>query len=145
MAKLKKSGRTTATHQEGLPTEVPNMVKAAAIDISGGAWSAAPVSADPEIALSQWRVSEVTVRGRRERHVWGWNLTDREGRASMDVTGVDVATRIVTTSSGRRYRLVGPSGHDSDGEYVWTAWCRVNGAGDEVDVTAQLEAQLDTC
>lgn len=101
-------------------------------------------SAQPTLLIADWRISEVTVKGKRQRHVWGWNLHDREGRASTAITDVRVDERVLITESGRRYRLVGPSGKNADGAWVWDMWRTANDATEEIDVTEELQAILPT-
>lgn len=139
----KKSSKRLKPHGDpALASEASSVRNLGDIEIIGGVWSASTPSAQPEITLSNWRVSEVTVSGRRERHVWGWNVADWEGRASTAITEVDAHRRMMRTASGRVYRLAGPPGHDRDGDFVWRGWCRVNGATDEIDVTDEIAARL---
>ena len=110
--------------------------------IVGSVWSPKPVDQQPVLPVAHWRISEVTVRGRRERHVWGWNLQDREGRASTAIMELRSTERVLVTESGRRYQLVGPAGVDPDGAWVWNMWCVANRATDEIDVTDEVQAAL---
>lgn len=110
--------------------------------IVGSVWAARPVGEQPVLHIARWRISEVTVDGRRERHVWGWNLQDREGRASTAITEVRSPEHMLVTGSGRRYRLIGPPGVDPDGAWVWNVWCARFGATDEIDVTAEIHSTL---
>lgn len=84
-------------------------------------WATPPVRDQPCITLIRWSVME-TETG--ERYLVGHNLADREGRVSTGILSFDPNTLTATTESGRFYRLVGPSGHDPDGNWVWTQWAR---------------------
>lgn len=105
-------------------------------------WNVLPLEVQPALDLSHWRVSEVAVGGKRERHVWGWNCIDLEGRASSAITKLQPESRTVVTASGRLYRLLGSPGWNSDGAHTWGRWMAINQAADEIDVTAEVESQL---
>lgn len=110
------------------------------ISIEGGVWAAAPVSERPGIVLTDWHVFEVQLpsRGARTRHFAGYNITDREGRASSAIVAFDAETGRGRTCSGRVYELRGAAGFNGDGEYVWHRWLSINSAKDVVDVTAEI-------
>lgn len=102
-------------------------------------WAVPDVSAQPEVLLERWRVVEVQAADRQmERHFIGYNSKNREGRVSTAIQEIDFATRRGVTRSGRVYELVGPPGHDPDGEWVWKNWARLNQVTSERDVTAEV-------
>lgn len=113
-------------------------------NISGGVWTCAPVAERPELVLTDWAVFEVQLPGNssRTRHLAGYNVTDREGRASSAIVEFDPATWRGVAQSGRVYGLRGRPGFTADGEYVWRRWLGLNGATDAVDVTNELLAMM---
>ena len=108
--------------------------------IEASVWKASPVSERPQIDLERWQVMQLP---NGDRHFVGWNATEREGRASTKVDVFDAATRQGRTSSGRVYRLCGPSSHDGDGVHTWHRWMRVNDVTDFVDVSAEVQALIE--
>jgi len=113
--------------------------------VSGGVWASSPVTLRPQLILSDWQVFEVQRPGRpmRTRHFAGYNVTDREGRASSAIVTFDVATGRGVTVSGRVYELRGRTGFNADGEYVWHRWLSINSAEDVVDVTAEIKSSME--
>lgn len=109
--------------------------------IVGGIHATAPVSEEPEITLSSWRVYLLSDG---VLHLSGWHEEGREGRASSRVDAIDAASAIAITGSGRRYVLNGWPGYNSDASYVWQGWLRMNefGPGDATDVTAEIWADI---
>jgi len=75
---------------------------------------------------------------RGEIHFIGYVVDNHEGRVSTAIVSLDLAARTGVTSSGRLYELIGKPGHDSDADYVWGRWARVNGVKRAQDVTAEL-------
>jgi len=111
--------------------------------IFGGIWRTPGVTDQPVITLIRWRVFEIQVGSRKgERHLVGYNQEDWEGRVSTAIVSIDVAAMQCATKSGRVYKLVGPSGYDADGDYVWRAWARVNCVSGERDVSSEVEDQM---
>lgn len=107
--------------------------------IFGGIWSTPGVGNQPVITLIRWRVVEVTGgQGQGERHLVGYCPENYEGRVSTAITSFDAATMQFTTKSGRVYQLLGASGYDSDGEYVWERWSVVNGVTGDRDVSCEF-------
>lgn len=100
-------------------------------------WKTTPVNRMPSLRLEQWSVREIEPAG--TRHLVGYNLNESEGRVSSAITGYDAQKRLVVTKSGRVYELVGRSGGDSDGEYVWGRWLQINGSPTWRDVTVEYE------
>lgn len=106
-------------------------------------WATPNVSAQPEVLLIRWRVIEILTAGLQiERHFIGYNFKDREGRVSTAIQEMDFAARRGVTCSGRVYELIGPPGHDPDGEWVWKNWVRVNQVTNESDVTEEVMKRL---
>ena len=105
--------------------------------ISGGIWSTRPVSAQPSLTAVRWQIRQ-TLDG--QRHVVGYVPENREGRVSSAIATFDPASMRCVTSTGRVYQLQGPPGGDSDAEYVWNAWTRINRVTEWSDVTAEVWA-----
>ena len=99
-------------------------------------WTTKPVSEQPEIILSNWRIFE-TPEG--TRHFVGKNLTGNgTGRVSSAVTVFDKTTMTGVTSSGRVYQLLGDPGFSGDAAYVWGVWCAHNGVYSCNDITSDF-------
>ena len=112
--------------------------------VSGGVWTCAPVAERPELVLTDWAAFEVRLAGNsgRTRHFAGYNVTDREGRASSAIVEFDPVTWRGVTQSGRVYGLRGMPGFTSDGEYTWRRWLAINGVTEAVDVTNELLSMM---
>src|SRR5687767_11445644 len=100
-------------------------------------WTIAPVADQPEATLTDWQVMELP---NGDRHLVGYAVEEREGRASSAVDTFDLAAMRAVTSSGRVYQLKGRPGWNKDAEYVWKRWLRINEAASFVDVTASVWA-----
>jgi hypothetical protein len=74
------------------------------------------VDDDPEVTLECWSIRETSSGA---RFFVGYNPAHANGRVSSQIVSFDPGARTGVTQSGRRYRLVGRAGHDSDAEYVW--------------------------
>lgn len=109
--------------------------------VAASVWSVAPVTEQPELELEHWQVMQLP---NGDRHFVGWNVTDREGRASSKISEFDTTTARGRTDSGRVYQLLGRTGSDRDALHTWRRWMRVNGAveADVVDVSAEVQAAL---
>ena len=108
--------------------------------IETSVWSATSLTEVPEIELTRWQVMQLP---HGDRHFVGWNVTEREGRASSKIVEFDAATRRGRTRSGRIYQLRGPTGHDGDGAYTWGRWIKLNAAVDCTDVSQEVQALID--
>jgi len=98
-------------------------------------WKTIPVSEIPELRLSAWQVVELPDG---DRHLVGWNETEREGRVSSRIAVFDACTRRATTQTGRVYELIGRPGHDADAQYTWNVWKRRNRVTEFKDVTEEV-------
>ncbi len=106
-----------------------------AVIVSGGIWKTEPVASQPRLRLASWRIMR-TERG--EIHFIGYAVDNHEGRVSTAIQSLDRVARTGVTSSGRLYELIGKPGYDSDADYVWAMWARVNGVKRAEDVTVEL-------
>lgn len=98
-------------------------------------WSIAPVAEQPESTLTDWQVMELP---NGDRHLVGYAVEDKEGRASSAIDTFDLVNLRAVTSSGRVYQLRGRPGWNKDAEYVWKRWLRINDAAVYVDVSASV-------
>ena len=108
--------------------------------IETSVWSATSLTEVPEIELTRWQVMQLP---HGDRHFVGWNVTEREGRASSKIVAFDATMRRGRTRSGRIYQLRGPTGHDGDGAYTWGQWIKLNAAVDCTDVSQEVQALID--
>ena len=99
-------------------------------------WAVKPIDEQPELTLTDWAIFEVkmALSPVRTRHFAGYNVTDREGRASSAIVEFDPATLRGVTESGRVYQLQGPPGLEGDGQHVWNSWLRLAKATDVAEV-----------
>lgn len=84
-------------------------------------WELPPVTEQPSIQLARWTVVRLAATdGSLEADfLFGWDPQNRCGRSSTNIVDADPANQTILTRSGRRYELVGPPGHDPDGEHVF--------------------------
>jgi hypothetical protein len=98
-------------------------------------WATVPVSDQPELTLVNWQVLQLPDG---DRHFVGYVVENREGRVSSPIVKFDPASLRGITKTRRVYQLRGLPDVDSDGEYVWRAWIRINDVADWTDVTADV-------
>lgn len=123
--------------------EKPMTLNAFAALVTGGVHAIEPVAAEPETRISRWGLYLVTnAHGVRTRHLVG--RANGEGRVSSPIKTIDVAERTATSQSGRLYRLIGNSGFDSDGCYVFNTWLRATQTTVVREVTPALQRLLNT-
>ena len=108
--------------------------------IEASVWSATSLTEVPEIELTSWQVMQLP---NGDRHFVGWNVTEREGRASSKIVEFDATLRRGRTQSGRVYQLRGPAGHDGDGAYTWGRWMKLNAATGCTDVSDEVQGIID--
>ncbi|WP_207002729.1 hypothetical protein [Trinickia mobilis] len=89
----------------------------------------------PQIYLECWSIRQ-TRDG--DRHFVGFNIANRDGRVSSRIVELDCTHRVGVTTSGRRYRLLGRAGYNSDAEYVWNWYLKNRGIESWEDVTPIL-------
>jgi hypothetical protein len=100
-------------------------------------WTIADVAEEPEVTLTDWQIRELP---NEDRHLVGFVLESRKGRASSLVAVFDPASMRAVTGSGRAYQLYGRPGLDCYGEHVWGNWARLYGVTDFSDVSANVRA-----
>lgn len=98
-------------------------------------YRACDVDKQPEIYLERWSIRQ-TCTG--SQHFVGFNIEGQGGRVSSRIVELDCARRVGVTESGRRYRLLGRAGHNSDAEYVWNWYVQSQGIESWEDVTPVL-------
>jgi hypothetical protein len=101
-------------------------------------WRTRPVQEQGQLTLNSWQVMELP---NGDRHLVGYCVENREGRASSVVRKIDSKTLRVTTGTGRIYVLRGRPGVDSDAEYVWGRWREVNKVESWSEVTSSVWRQ----
>ena len=106
--------------------------------ISGGIWKTRPIDEQPEMQLARWSVWEVGSGSSATCHFVGYNLIDHEGRASSAIVDFDSVALRGRTKSGRIYELIGPPGHDGDGDYVFARWLELNGKPEHREITSEI-------
>lgn len=99
-------------------------------------WKPASVQQEPHTVLTNWRVMLVQ---EKDIHFVGW--AQYEGRVCSAVQSYDPTTKRGITRSGRIYELSGPSGYNSDAEYVWNRWLKMYGLTQEDvrDISAEYD------
>lgn len=102
-------------------------------------WPVAPVSEQPELTLTEWRIYQVQ---NGDRHAVGWCVEERSGRVSSAIQEVDWGAARLVTASGRVYELQGWPGNDPDARYTWNRWKEVNEVQSAEDVTAEVWAEI---
>lgn len=95
-------------------------------------WTTIPVTDQPELTLDGWSIFELPDG---DCHFVGWAIENREGRVSSRIDEFDVKTMCGVTSTGRVYKLQGIPGINSDAEYTWNRWRRINDVDTFVDVS----------
>ena len=108
--------------------------------INASVWNVAPVSEAPQIKLTRWQVMQLPDG---DRHFVGWNVSDREGRATTKVVEFDASTMRGRTASGRIYQLIGPPGNSADAMHTWRRWMELNRIKGFVDVSAEVQSAID--
>lgn len=98
-------------------------------------WTVQAISSEPTTSLARWRVMELPDG---DRHLVGYAVEAREGRTSSPIRRFDVGCMRAVTNSGHVYQLVGRPGADSDADYVWATWQRVNEVTEFADVSMQV-------
>lgn len=101
-------------------------------------WTFGTIEEEPEVRLVQWRVLEASYVDESllpTRHFVGACALGGAGRVSSAIEQLDAMAHRGLTQSGRAYELMGEPNHDSEAEYVWNMWCRVNGVASWIDVT----------
>lgn len=99
-------------------------------------WRTAPVSEEPEIRLSRWKIIE---EGGRRYFVGN----DGAGRVSNVIVEFDKEKRVGKTRSGRIYKLIGGPAMNIEAEYVLSRWKAINGVDSVTDVTDQIFGEED--
>lgn len=104
---------------------------------SGGIWGTESVDEQPELTLTSWSVRQLADG---DRHLVGWCVENREGRTTSKIVRFDSQALRGVTSSGRVYQLSGPPGFNTDADYVWSRWLRINRLkqNEWTDVTANI-------
>lgn len=95
-------------------------------------WLTIPVTRQPSLTLRNWSVYQLPDG---KRHFVGYCIENFEGRVSSEIKAFDPNTLRGTTATGRVYQLQGSPGLNSDAQYVWNAWARINRIDSWTDCT----------
>lgn len=98
-------------------------------------WTTTPVEAQPSLTLVNWQVMQLPDG---DRHFVGYAPQNREGRTSSAIVEMDLERLQGVTSTGRVYQLIGPSGWNTDAEYVWRRWVVINQVTQWEDVSKEV-------
>lgn len=104
-------------------------------------WTFGTVESEPQVRLADWRVLEATYAESEKpctRHFVGCDPYDGSGRVSSAIASLDIQNRRGITKSGRTYELAGRPGSNSNTEYLWDAFCRINGVVSSTDVSTSV-------
>jgi hypothetical protein len=96
-------------------------------------------------SMIQWTVREVEFKEHGvSRHLCG--IVNNYGRVCSPLQSFNEDTNTFTSRSGKIYNVAGDPGHNSEAEYVWNQWCRMNGVepGEYIDVTHEYFNVSDT-
>ena len=96
----------------------------------------------PIVTLILWSVRRTELH---ENHLVGVRPSTMTGRVSSPIRFICSVSRTVTTKSGRRYRLEGPSASRGPAEYIWQVWCARHAVPYSTDVTEELNALFKQC
>ncbi|KGC43769.1 hypothetical protein [Burkholderia pseudomallei] len=98
-------------------------------------WQPRSVTDEPDVVLIRWAIYRINDN---ELHFVGTRADKNSGRVSSAIAQLDLERRVGATRSGRVYALKGGPGIDSDAQYVWNSWCRLNGVTTSTNVTIEL-------
>lgn len=123
----------------------PSMDEYVAALLNDGIFKPPSVEDEPAVDVWGWEIMEVTGPEKLTHHVVC--VYDGIGRCSTPIDGFDPKRGIITTASGRIYRLMDrePSFSETrDREHVRAAWLRVAGLAPDAfkDVSEIYRAQL---
>ena len=96
---------------------------------------------EPIVALSDWSVYEVPLRGDGSnwtRHFVGFAEDLGLPQVSSAIEAFDAATGIGTAQSGRVFQLAGESGSNPASAFMWKRWKLLNCITAERDVNASM-------
>jgi hypothetical protein len=108
--------------------------------IDASVWNVAPVSEAPQFKRTRWQAMQVP---NGDRHRVGWNVADRNGRATTKVVDFEASTMRGRMASGRIYQLIGPPGNSADATHTWRRWMELNRIEGFVDVSAEVQSAID--
>jgi hypothetical protein len=89
--------------------------------IQNSVWNVAKVTEEPSVTLINW-----TIKNTDQGQFFVGDQVGAAGRVSTKVVTFDDSKMVGQTESGRVYKLHGPSGYSSNGEYVWNHYKSIN-------------------
>jgi len=92
-----------------------------------------PEEYDLATIIIQWSIKEVSYGSNEEptHHLVGYVISEGAGRTTSAIQSFDKEKMMITTSSGRLYKLKDKPGNNSDADYVWSFWKSHNTAKNE--------------
>lgn len=100
------------------------------------------IDEEPIVTLVRWSVWRTELH---ENHLVGFRPSTLTGRVSSAIRSICSVSRTITTQTGRRYRLEGPSASRGLGEYVWQTWCTTHAVPYSTNVTDELDTLFEQC
>ena len=100
------------------------------------------IDEDTIVTLVLWSVWRTELH---ENHLVGVRPSTMTGRVSSAIRSICLVSRIITTQTGRRYRLEGPSASRGLAEYIWQTWCTTHAVPYSTDVTDELDTLFEQC
>lgn len=98
-------------------------------------WATRPVTEQPRLTLTQWRLMRLADG---DQHLVGFCVENREGRVTSAMQSIDIDSMCAVTSTGRIFRLIGPPGEHPEAEYVWGRWRRMYDIETWADVSDEV-------
>jgi hypothetical protein len=89
--------------------------------IQNSIWNVGTITDEPSVTLLNW-----TIKDTAQGQFFVGDQVGAAGRVSTKVVEFDENTLTGRTESGRIYKLHGPSGYSSNGEYVWNYYAAAN-------------------
>ena len=96
----------------------------------------------PIVTLVLWSVWRTELH---ENHLVGVRPSTMTGRVSSAIRSICSVSRTITTQTGRRYRLEGPSASRGLTECIWQTWCATHAVSYSTDVTEELDTLFEQC
>ncbi len=96
---------------------------------------------DPKMIITEWAIFDVIFYdGSQSSHLVGHVLVKGD-RVSTEITGFFPETKTIITNGDRKYKLVGGSRTNSDGE-VWEQWKNLYNVVSYKDITNEYTQRI---
>lgn len=100
------------------------------------------IDEEPIVTLVLWSVWRTELH---ENHLVGLRPSTLTGRVSSAIRSICLVSRTITTRTGRRYCLEGPSASHGLAECIWQTWCATHAVPYSTDVTEELDTLFEQC